>query len=73
MNTNDTKISDTKPYRIYRFQPNHQETIPGYLVVSTAALNVEAEAYDDTEDFSLLAQDIRNQSPNSTYLKLYMT
>ncbi|CDN16494.1 MAG: hypothetical protein HRU34_22775 [Richelia sp.] len=64
MHNHETKIYDSKPYRIYLFEPKKQESIPGYLVVSTAALNVESEAYDNTEDFSQLAQDFGNQSLN---------
>ncbi|MEH1943145.1 MAG: alpha/beta hydrolase [Nostoc sp.] len=36
-------LSDNQPYQIYEFKKTNQEKIPGYLVVSTAKLNVETE------------------------------
>ncbi|MEH2372871.1 alpha/beta hydrolase [Nostoc sp.] len=43
-NSPDKKnLADNQPYKIYEFNKNNQETISGYLVVSTAKLNVETE------------------------------
>ncbi|MEH1926225.1 alpha/beta hydrolase [Nostoc sp.] len=43
-NSPDKKnLADNQPYKIYEFKKNNQEKISGYLVVSTAKLNVETE------------------------------
>ncbi|MHC5615049.1 MAG: alpha/beta hydrolase [Nostoc sp.] len=43
-NSPDKKnLADNQPYKIYEFNKNNQEKISGYLVVSTAKLNVETE------------------------------
>ncbi|MBN3946720.1 MAG: alpha/beta hydrolase [Nostoc sp. NMS7] len=43
-NSPDKKnLADNEPYKIYEFKKNNQEKISGYLVVSTAKLNVETE------------------------------
>jgi len=44
INSPDKKnLADNQPYKIYEFNKNNQEKISGYLVVSTAKLNVETE------------------------------
>ncbi|MEH1843446.1 MAG: alpha/beta hydrolase [Nostoc sp.] len=44
INSPDNKnLPDNQPYQIYEFNKNNQEKIAGYLVVSTAKLNVETE------------------------------
>ncbi|GAA6620938.1 hypothetical protein NUACC26_067560 [Scytonema sp. NUACC26] len=39
-------LLDAQQYRIYEFEENKTATVPGYLVVSTATLNVEQEVND---------------------------
>lgn len=44
INSPDNKnLPDNQPYQIYEFNKSNQEKIAGYLVVSTAKLNVETE------------------------------
>ena len=46
----ESNLQDVEPYTIYEFQGNHSAKIPGYLVASTATLNVEQEG-DATQSF----------------------
>jgi pimeloyl-ACP methyl ester carboxylesterase len=46
-----SNLRDTEPYKIYEFKENELREIPGYLVVSTATLNVEQG--DDISDTHL--------------------
>ncbi|QHG15452.1 alpha/beta hydrolase [Nostoc sp. ATCC 53789] len=48
-------LPDNQPYKIYEFKKNNQEKIPGYLVVSTAKLNVETEEQNSNKYLSLVA------------------
>ncbi|MDZ8091432.1 MAG: alpha/beta hydrolase [Nostoc sp. DedQUE05] len=48
-------LPDNQPYKIYEFKKNNQEKIPGYLVVSTAKLNVETEEDNSHRYFSSVA------------------
>ena len=48
-------LPDNQPYKIYEFKKNNQEKIPGYLVVSTAKLNVETEEENSNRYFSSVA------------------
>ncbi|MHC5930909.1 alpha/beta hydrolase [Nostoc sp.] len=44
-------LPDNQPYKIYEFKKTNQENISGYLVVSTAKLNVETEE-DNSNNYS---------------------
>jgi esterase/lipase superfamily enzyme len=44
-------LLDAEQYKIYEFEENKTATVPGYLVVSTATLNVEQEV-DDTKNLT---------------------
>jgi hypothetical protein len=56
MNSPDKKnLVDTQPYRIYEFKKSNQEKISGYLVVSTAKLNVETEEDNSNSYLSSVA------------------
>ncbi|KYC37693.1 hypothetical protein WA1_04015 [Scytonema hofmannii PCC 7110] len=46
--TDATSLLDAEQYKIYEFKENKSATVPGYLVVSTATLNVE-KADNDIE------------------------
>ena len=48
-------LPDNQPYKIYEFKKSNQETISGYLVVSTAKLNVETEENNSNRDLSSVA------------------
>ncbi|MBD2509972.1 alpha/beta hydrolase [Nostoc muscorum FACHB-395] len=48
-------LPDNQPYKIYEFKKTNQEKIPGYLVVSTAKLNVETEEHNSNKYLSLVA------------------
>ncbi|MBE8999153.1 alpha/beta hydrolase [Nostoc sp. LEGE 12447] len=48
-------LPDNQPYKIYEFKKINQEKIPGYLVVSTAKLNVETEEHNSNRYLSLVA------------------
>ncbi|MBC1223057.1 hypothetical protein GNF09_24865, partial [Nostoc sp. UCD120] len=48
-------LPDNQPYKIYEFKKTNQEKIPGYLVVSTAKLNVETEEHNSNRYLSLVA------------------
>lgn len=48
-------LPDNQPYKIYEFKKTNQEKIPGYLVVSTAKLNVETEENNSNRYLSLVA------------------
>jgi hypothetical protein len=52
---NNQSLPDNQPYKIYEFKKNNQEKIPGYLVVSTAKLNVETEEDNSHRYFSSVA------------------
>ncbi|MUH01215.1 alpha/beta hydrolase [Scytonema sp. UIC 10036] len=41
----NASLLDAEQYKIYEFKENKSATVPGYLVVSTATLNVEQENY----------------------------
>ncbi|QKQ75314.1 alpha/beta hydrolase [Nostoc sp. TCL240-02] len=47
-------LPDNQPYKIYEFKKTNQEKIPGYLVVSTAKLNVETEENNSNRYLSLV-------------------
>lgn len=56
-NSPDKKnLADNQPYEIYEFNKNNQEKISGYLVVSTAKLNV------DTQESNKYSSKVINQS-----------
>ncbi|MFN6485899.1 MULTISPECIES: alpha/beta hydrolase [unclassified Nostoc] len=56
MNSPDKKnLADNQPYKIYEFKKNNQENISGYLVVSTAKLNVETEEQNSNSYLSSVA------------------
>jgi hypothetical protein len=59
MTNHGVNLIDDEPYTIYRFQhkQNTQEKVPGYLVVSTAALNVEDKKCDDPKYFSRVVEE----------------
>lgn len=44
----DAILADAEQYQIYEFQENQSAKVPGYLVVSTATLNVEKEVNSST-------------------------
>ncbi|MEH1866236.1 MAG: alpha/beta hydrolase [Nostoc sp.] len=48
-------LPDNPPYKIYELKKTNQEKIPGYLVVSTAKLNVETEEHNSNSYLSLVA------------------
>ncbi|OWY65186.1 hypothetical protein B7486_43300 [cyanobacterium TDX16] len=50
MYSSEFNLPDAEPYTIYEFQGNDSAKIPGYLVASTATLNVEQEG-DATQSF----------------------
>ncbi|MEH2243455.1 alpha/beta hydrolase [Nostoc sp.] len=55
VNSPDNKnLLDNQPYQIYEFNKNNQEKISGYLVVSTAKLNVETEENNSNKSSSKL-------------------
>ncbi|WP_138504384.1 alpha/beta hydrolase [Nostoc sp. PA-18-2419] len=52
MNSPDKKnLADNQPYKIYEFKKTNQSNISGYLVVSTAKLNVETSE-DNSNSYS---------------------
>jgi hypothetical protein len=56
MNSCDNQnLPDNQPYKIYEFKKTNQEKIPGYLVVSTAKLNVETEEQNSNRYLSSVA------------------
>lgn len=56
MNSPDNQnLSDNQPYKIYEFKKSNQENISGYLVVSTAKLNVETEEHNSNSYLSSVA------------------
>ncbi|MBD2526859.1 alpha/beta hydrolase [Nostoc sp. FACHB-133] len=56
MNSCDNhNLPDNQPYKIYEFKKTNQEKIPGYLVVSTAKLNVETEEQNSNRYLSSVA------------------
>jgi pimeloyl-ACP methyl ester carboxylesterase len=56
----ESNLRDAEPYKIYEFQGNYSAKIPGYLVASTATLNVEQEG-DAAQYFPIFANpDIVN-------------
>ncbi len=56
MNSPDNQyLPDNQPYKIYEFKKSEQEKISGYLVVSTAKLNVETEEQNSNRSLSLVA------------------
>lgn len=56
MNSPDNQyLPDNQPYKIYEFKKSDQEKISGYLVVSTAKLNVETEEQNSNRSLSLVA------------------
>ncbi|WP_341529614.1 alpha/beta hydrolase [Nostoc sp. UHCC 0302] len=48
-------LADNQPYKIYEFKKHNQDKIPGYLVVSTAKLNVETEENNSNSYLSEVA------------------
>jgi pimeloyl-ACP methyl ester carboxylesterase len=50
MYSSESNLPDAEPYTIYEFQGNDSAKIPGYLVASTATLNVEQKG-DATQSF----------------------
>ena len=56
MNSPDNqKLPDNQPYKIYEFKKNNQGKIPGYLIVSTAKLNVETSSDNSNKYLSSVA------------------
>ncbi|MBW4561529.1 MAG: alpha/beta hydrolase [Mojavia pulchra JT2-VF2] len=51
-NHSDASLLDAEQYKIYEFQENESAKVPGYLVVSTATLNVETEEEHSTIDLA---------------------
>lgn len=56
MNSPDKKnLADNQPYKIYEFKKTNQSNISGYLVVSTAKLNVETSLDNSNSYLSSVA------------------
>lgn len=56
MNSPDNqKLPDNQPYKIYEFKKTNQGKIPGYLIVSTAKLNVETSSDNSNKYLSSVA------------------
>ncbi|MBH8577435.1 alpha/beta hydrolase [Nostocaceae cyanobacterium CENA369] len=49
---NKNNLADNQPYKIYEIKKTNQESIPGYLVVSTAKLNVETEEENSSRNLT---------------------